>query len=237
MLSSFIHLGAYVTRDQPAYQEQHQRYLEHLQTHLGPTLPEFSEDEEKWLNIALAWTDSSPCAINYFGNHIMMLPLYNLGKMEYDPVRQLYINDIFAGTRLWNHFREHKNSLFNFILGGLSQKSVNNIDILDAVEQLWDFGLPPRVHWAIDRRNDPENFPPNPNCPNKLHPDYTLGIALQPVEDYQWQSDPWRLLHLYGTHDGRVAPGGDFWNAYWFGREEGFLQEDSSICLAFIEPT
>lgn len=159
-----------------------------------------------------------------------MEPLYNLSRLETDPSRRNDIQNVLFTNKMWPVFSTTKNPFFSFIYAGTVSGAPSSV-ASSAWTQLQQFPPPPRVHFAVDLRNDPR-YPHDPSCPTQLRHDLAVDVGERVVSDFLWQRSPWELFAGGDLH--RTEPGVDYLVAYWLGRKHGFIPDDTPTrCLAW----
>ena len=94
------------------------------------------------------------------------------------------------------------------------------------------FPPPPRIRAPVDLRNDPRYQPHESGCTDQTSHANAVDVGERVVSDFIWQRNPWGL---YDTGNPAVTyPGIDYLAAYWMGRFNGHLGDDTpGLCLAW----
>jgi hypothetical protein len=179
-----------------------------------------------WLGVMKTYADLTSCGSGYFGNNISMEPMYNLARLEDDPVLQYTIRHDVLESMMWPLFKDTKNSFFSYIYAANAPSTPEAGAISGGNTQLAQFGPPPRVKVAVDLRNDPRFMPHDPACTDEATRPNAVDVGERPVGDFLWQRAPWAL---YDPGDPtQTEPGVDYLVAYWMARRHEFLADDTA---------
>jgi hypothetical protein len=226
MLASFFQVALKVTEGVPAYAERREA-IENFYRNNSDDWGNVTD----WMTIAKGWAYTHECGDKYYGNNIVMEPMYNLARLEEDyNILTTVRHDVLEGA-LWKEHRGTKNSFFYYIYSSNMPGASAEI-AQEATTQLKGFPPPPRVQVHTDLRTDPRYFPHEEGCENQTHHDQAVDVADRVVRDFIWQRHPWGLYQ-----DGNaslVYPGVDYLVAYWMGRHHGYIVDDKpGTCLAW----
>ena len=225
MLASFFRVALRMTENDAAHATEHAAILAYYTGHSGQ-----GGNISDWLAVAEQWTPGTGCSQSYYSNNITMQPLYNLARLEDDPLRRPEIQNYLFTTLMWPTFEPTKNPFFSYIYAGTVSGVSGAVTSL-AATQLAQFPPPPRVHVSVDLRADPR-YPHDPTCADQVDHSTAVDVGDRIVGDFLWQRDPWQLYdpgNVAGTQ-----PGVDYLVAYWLGRKHGFLPDDAvGRCLAW----
>lgn len=227
MLASFFRVALRVTEGVPGYANDRADILAYYTSNKGP-----GGNASDWLAIANQWSEgSSGCAGNYYANNIAMMPMYNLARLEDDPVRKKLVVEDLLGAKMWPRFSTTKNSFFAFIYAGTKTGGAPSVTTA-AATQLAQFPPAPRVMRPVDLRTDPKYPSRDSSCADHLAHGDAVDVGDRVTGDFMWQRHPWGL---YEGGDMRATqPGVDFLLAYFLGRHHGFLDDDTAgVCLAW----
>ena len=224
MLASFFRVALRMTENDPRFTADHATLLAYYTGHSGA-----GGNVADWLTIAKQWSGSTACNQSYFANNITFEPLYNLARLEDDPVRRADIHDNLFTAKLWPSFASTKNPFFSFIYAGtVSGVPASVVSI--AATQLGQFPPPPRVRFPVDLRAD-ARYPHDATCADQVDHSTAVDVGDRVVGDFLWQRDPWQLFDPGDVW--QTEPGVDYLVAYWLGRRHGFLADDTpGRCLA-----
>lgn len=230
MLASFFQVALKVTEGVPGREADRAAILDYYLNHSGP-----GGNVDDWLEVAAGWSDglsSDPCGGHYYSNNITFEPLYDLGRLEWDPARKARVAEELLGGKLWPVFRSHKNVFFSFIYAGL-HPSPEATAVPDALAQLAQFPPPPRVAVPVDLRSDARYQPHDGSCADQVDHSTAVDVGERPTSDFLWQRHPWGLYD--GGDPARTWPGVDYLVGYWMGRAHGFVAADDAAgkCLAW----
>lgn len=224
MLASFFRVALRVSEDVPALAAR-RAVIEDFYVHNKG----WGGNIYDWLQVANKWAEGTICGKSYYGNNIMMEPMYNLARLETDPARRAQIIDDILTDKIWQTFKTTKNTFFAFIYAG-NVPNPAPAEVAAAVAQLDGFGPPPRVKVAVDLRTDPKYLPHEPGCPDQTSHTTAVDIKDRPVGDFIWQRHPWGLYDP--GNPAQTEPGVDYLVAYWMGRHHGFIPDDRpTTCL------
>ncbi len=207
-LTSAFEVALQVTANQPAWASQYQTINTFFETNV-----------DSWLKTAQLWAYSANCGNSYFANNIAFEPMFDLARLDQDATRQSTILGIL-GHNMWaKGVINDKNVWFAYIFAADDPTdALAPTAITMGNSQLAQFGAPPRVH--IDVSND---FPENPNCTNEALE--AIDVDQRVIDDFAWQRGPW--TETDPGNPSEVFPGVDYLAAYWLGRAEGFLTDDT----------
>jgi hypothetical protein len=227
MLPSFFRVALLVTAGVPGYEAQHAAIREFYRA--NP--PASGGNVSDWLGVADGWFYSDTCGNAYYANNIAMQPLYNWARLEDDAgIRARILDDVFL-ARMWPDFARTKNPFFSYIYGAIVAAPDPTV-AAGASAQLAQFPPPPRVAVAVDLRDDPRYQPHESGCTDQTNRDTAVEVGERVVSDFLWQRHPWGLFDPGDPHV--TYPGVDFLLAYWLGRFQGFLGDDTpGRCLAW----
>ena len=115
---------------------------------------------------------------------------------------------------MWPDVVAHKNSFFTFAYDAIAKGTLSGTPLTDAVRQVTDFPAPPRLR-AVK----------NGGCA-----DTAAEIGDRAVSFLTWHANPWSTLDTGSLK--QTYPGHDFVLAYWMGRNQGLLADDTpTVCL------
>jgi hypothetical protein len=218
MLASFFNVALHMTTDRPQDQADHDSIFSYYTTHSGT-----GGNISDWLTIAKMWTPDTGCSQAYYGNNITMQPLYNLARLEQDPLRGPDIRDTLFAQKLWPTYAPTKNPFFSFIFAGTASSPQPQV-VSSAAAQLLQFPPPPRVMHPVDLTSDPR-YPHDATCTNQVDHSMAVDVGDRRVTGFMWEVSPW---DLYDPGDvNQTEPGVDYLVAYWLGRKHGFFTDDA----------
>jgi len=225
MLASFFRVGMLVTDGVPGFEQLHDDIEGYYLTHDGK-----GGNVSNWLDVAAQYVETNKCGEKYYGHNISMEPMYNLSRLETDPLLATRVHTDVLQKKMWPLFEKTKNSFFSYIYAGTVPGVPATVSSL-ATEQLSQFPPPPRVKVAVDLLNDPK-YPHESGCDNQCSHDTAVDVGERPVGDFLWQRHPWGLFDP--GDPSQTQPGVDYLTAYWMGRVHGFIQDDSvGKCLVW----
>lgn len=226
MLSSFFRVAMQVTDGVAGYETQRDAIADYYANHDLP-----GGNVSHWLELAKVANADQQCGDKYYGNNIIMEPMYNLARLEQDGGRLTTIRNDVLGGWLWNKFATTKNCFFSFIYA--SNVPGHDPAVVDsAVQQLGGFPLPPRAKVALDLTANPAYQPHEAGCTNQCNHATAVDVSERAWEDFIWQRHPWKLVD--SADPGHTAPGVDYLVAYWMGRFHDYMSDDTpSRCLAW----
>jgi hypothetical protein len=186
----------------------------------------YNAHADGWLGVADDWSyayaNNRDCYKSYFGLNIVFEPAYNVVWMRQDPVRRdRFLRDVLL-KKMWPVVDDHHNVFFSFVAAA-SQESLDagwQQVVAQAGRQLAQFPEPPRVDLPNDVR---DLYPANPSCPGSSS--IPIEVGHRSPTDFLWQRAPFGLASPGNV--GKVFPGVDYLAAYWLGRYQGFLEDDS----------
>ncbi len=223
MMLAYLRMGMLVTAGEAGFEADHRAFSQHYDEHF-----------DEWMGLAAEWQYAGECGGSYYANNIVMEPMYVLGRLEArhgDPARAARIAREILDDRMWSEHGDAKNSWFSFMHAAQSDRDRAG-GLVEAVRQLEQFPPAPRASRTVDLRGDARFAEREPGCPDHLARPAAIDIADRPPQDFQWQRNPWALVH--GGNPAVVYPGVDFLAAYWLGRAEGFLDDPApERCLAW----
>jgi hypothetical protein len=223
MLASFFRVALLVTDGIAEYAARRQAIADFYADNSGQ-----GGNIHDWMQITEQWDGATQCGEQYYGNHIMMLPMYNLARLEGDPTLSTQVDGVLGGL-IWPEFANTKNVLFSFIYAGNASGADPNV-VSSAAEQLAGFGAPPRAQLGVDLRSDPKYMPHQEGCNDQVHHGTAVDVADRIVDDTIWQREPWGLY--FEGNPAQTVTGVDYLIAYWMGRHHQFLSDDAgSRCL------
>jgi hypothetical protein len=226
MLSSFFRVGLLVTEGVEGYEDEHAGILGF---YLGNS--DWGGNVDDWLDRAGQWSYSGTCGSAYYANNIAMEPMYNLARLEDDPVLGARIVDGVLHGRMWPEFVATKNPWFSFIYAASVPYADPSVAPA-AASQLSQFPPPPRVRVAVDLRSDARYMPHESGCTDQVDHGMAVDVGDRVVSDFIWQRHPWGLYD--DGLESLTYPGVDYLAAYWLGRRHGFLADDRpGTCLAW----
>jgi hypothetical protein len=226
MLASFFQVALKVTEGVSAYAERRDA-IENFYRNNSDDWGNVAD----WMTIAKSWAYTQECGEKYYGNNIVMEPMYNLARLEKDPSILATVRDNILEGVLWKEHQGTKNSFFYYIYSSNVPSASAEI-AEEATSQLSGFPPPPRVHVQTDLLNDPRYLPHEQGCENQTSHDKAVDVADRMVSDFIWQRHPWGLYQ--GENASLVYPGVDYLVAYWMGRHHGYIVDDKpGTCLAW----
>lgn len=175
----------------------------------------FKNNADEWGN-AKTWLDIAAndsatehsCTAKYFGNGLSWIAAYTWGLLETDPALKADLVKKALGPK-WEDSKTHKNSFFNFAYGAVNKAGFTGTPFDDGVRQVENFPAPPRIRVAkTGGCSDP-----------------AVEIQDRPVVFLQWHTNPWNKDDT--ARPTQTFPGHDYLEAYWMGRSNGFLTEDT----------
>ncbi|MBW2704368.1 MAG: hypothetical protein JRF33_26415 [Deltaproteobacteria bacterium] len=227
MLASYFRVAMLVTEDAPGYEARHAAFRDFYYN--NPV--EDWGNVNDWIEIIDGWFYTDDCGGSYYGNNIVMEPMFNWARLEDDPDVMDRILDEVLGPRMWTEHQNTKNSFFFYMYAAIDPMTYANAAQI-AGEQLAGFPPPPRVKVPVDLRNDSRYFPHESDCTDQTDHDGAVDVADRVVRDFIWQRNPWELYDP--GIDILTFPGVDYLVAYWMGRRYEHLQDDTSgTCLAW----
>jgi hypothetical protein len=219
MLSSFFRVAMQVTDGVAAYADARSAIVDYYLNHTAA-----GGHVDDWLQIASTSVPDKQCGDKYYGNNIMMEPMYNLARLEDDPARLQIIQQDVLGGWLWARYVNTKNCFFSFIYAG-NMPAYDPAVVTSAVTQLEGFPIAPHRYPPVDLLADPDYLPHDPDCPNQCNHATAVDVAERVGTDFMWQRHPWALLDP--GDPSLTAPGVDYLVAYWLGRHHGYITEDA----------
>jgi hypothetical protein len=215
MLVSIFQSALRATEGAVGWEAAHQEISSFYQAHV-----------DGWLGVADDWSyayaNDRDCYKSYFGLNIAFEPAYNVVWMGQDPARRArFVGDVLL-RRLWPVVDDHHNVFFSYITASSQDPFAApwRQVVEHASEQLSRFPPAPR----LDLPNDVSPiYPGNPSCPGQSRT--PIEVQHRNPADFLWQRSPFGLS-TPGT-EGKVFPGVDYLAAYWLGRFQGFLEDDS----------
>ena len=220
MLPSFFNVALMVTDGVDAYETQRDEILAFYEANTG-----LGGNINDWIPIMAGWSYTNACGEKYYGNNIVMEPMYNLARLEIDPGRRGIIRSNVLEARLWEEYATTKNSFFSFIYSACMPGSPASAHE-QAEAQLAQFPPPPRVRVPVDLTNDPTYMPHQDGCTDQTDHSGAVDVGDRVVSDFIWQRHPWGLLD--GGDLAQTYPGIDYLVAYWMGRNHGFIGDDTA---------
>jgi hypothetical protein len=219
MLASFFQVALRVTDGQPAWAKRRADILAFYTGHSGE-----GGNVSDWLAVAKQWAPGTGCGSNYYANNIMMMPMYDLARLETDPLWSSIVKDQILGQKVWPAFASTKNVFFSFIYAGVTPGADPGV-VTSAAAQLAQFPLAPHPQRPVDLRSSPKYPSRDPSCGDQVDHADAVDVGDRVSGDFIWQRDPWRL---YDPGDlARGEPGVDYLVAYWLGRHHGFITDDT----------
>jgi hypothetical protein len=220
MLSSFFRVAMQVTDAVAGFEQEHDTIVDYYLGHSGP-----GGNVGDWLELARTSYPEQECGDKYYGNNIMMEPMYNLARLEDDAGRLAILRDDVLGGWLWDRFVHTKNTFFSFIYASQVPGHDPQV-VLGAAAELAGFPLAPRAQVLVDLRDDPQYMPHESGCGDQSNHATAVDVSTRVWADFMWQRHPWAL---YAPEDlPKTAPGIDYLVAYWLGRFHGYIEEDTS---------
>ena len=217
MLASFFRVALLVTDGAPGWETRRAAILAH-----------YEDNVSSWLDVAenpLGYTMGA-CGNAYYGYNIRFEPMYNLARLETDPVLGARVRDNVLAGIMWPQVETHKNSWFAFIhCANQPWSTAIEAVALAHADQLALFPIPPSIHVARDLATE---YPASIECPGQSTE--AVDVDDRCVEDFMWQRHPWQLLDSGEPLE--IYPGVDYLSAYWLGRRHGFVDDDApDTCL------
>ncbi|MEA3410418.1 MAG: hypothetical protein U9R74_02640 [Pseudomonadota bacterium] len=224
MLASMFRVGILVTEGVPGYEAAHRAIRTFYDAHI-----------QEWIGYMRNYTRFNPfetdCGQRYYGLTIVFEPIYNLIRLEDDPVIREQIRSQVLEQRIWPLVKDHKNVFFSYVQAGLAPPTEANASIAeDATAQLGQFDAPPQPRLAHDVRASGK-YPPDTQCPGQST--VAVDVADRAPHDFIWQRSP-----FVTTQPGEprlVYPTVDYVFPYWLGRYHGFVEDDAEgTCLRWL---
>jgi hypothetical protein len=222
MLSSFFRIALRVTEGIPALAKRRAEIEDFYLNNKGS-----GGNVHDWFAVANEWTrDGDDCGAQYYGNNIMLQPLYNWARLEQHPGIKTSVLGFVSG-KAWPAFLTHKNTFFSFLTGA-NMTSPDPAVISAMTAQLAQFPAQRLVRPAVSLRSDPRFMPHQAGgCANAAT---AIDVAERAKEGFIWQRDPWALED--SGNPAHALSGVDYLAAYWLGRRHDFIADDAqSQCL------
>lgn len=210
MVGGIIQAALHVTDGAPAYAADRTALRAFYDSNADPW-----GNARSWIGIAATSAASAhSCDAAYFGHGLAWIAAYTWALLEEVPAVR---GDLFARAidgKMWPEVSSHKNSFFTFAYSATKKTVPAGTALADAVRQVVSFPGPARVRVAKAGACSDE----------------AVEIADRPVTYLQWHANPWSK-----QDDGnpkQTYPGHDYVVAYWMGRSNQFIADDSSSrCL------
>jgi hypothetical protein len=227
MLPSFFKMAMLVTEGVAGFEDRHVDFVDYYLNN-----PEaLGGNVQDWIGVADGWIYNDDCASSYYANNIVMEPLYNWVRLEDDAALKSQIMSEVVHARMWPEHEFTKNSWFFFMYGAFDPTTYASAVTVGA-SQLAGFPAPPHLRPAVDLRADARYLPHESGCADQTNRNTAVDVSERIAADFIWQREPWGLFDT--GRPNIVYPGVDYLAAYWLGRENGFLDDDTpGHCLAW----